>query len=966
VGAAAGGHGLEISVLGPPRIERDGVVVAFDTRKATALLGYLAVTGRVQRRETLAALLWPDADEARARSALRRTLSVVRKELGDGGPMITRDEVGLVDGDAVAIDVRDFLAGAESPDIEEVARAAALWRGDLLAGFSLRDSAEFDEWQRREAERLRRVMSSACGRLVEARAASGDVAGATTHAERWLDLDALHEPAHRALMRLHAQRGDRAAAVQQYRQCVRIVDEELGVAPLAETTALYDAISSGELAPVPAAPTGPQDDVAVVGRYRFTGREPELARLLGAVAPDRLVVVEGEPGVGKTRLVEEAIGRLGRPALVARCYDNDGDVPYAPIVDLLRLATAEPSVAARLGTLPRPVATEVARLLPELAPAELDDTAPAGPGAEARFLDGIAQALAIAGSGPAGPLVIDDVQWADHASQQVLAHLLHRGGHDGPCVIVTQRSGEVGDRGPLTRALSDRLRAGAGVLLRLDRLPASAVAELVASHVPPADVASVAEQVVRESEGLPFLVVAYLDAVASGEAPAVGVGDLLRGRLGSLTDGASQVLTTASVIGRSFGFAVVRMASGRSDDETVTGLDELVARGLVEERATPSGPSYDFTHGQVRQLVYDETSLARRRLLHHRVAEALVLSAGSVSNPGSVASAVAHHEREAGHDHLAAEHFRRAGDHARSLYANQDARTHYDAALALGHPAVGELHEAIGDLETLDGRFGAAIASFERAAARAGEGDVARIEGKLGGVHQRLGQWSTAEQHYHEALRALGEGSLADQARLTADLAITAHRRGDAEQAVALAEEAVARAERAEDDAALAHAGTVAGLLSAAGGDLMAARAQLTASVERASRVGDPVAQVAAANGLARVERAEGDLTNALALLTHAVEVCASIGDRHREAALRDHLAQVLHELGSHDQAMDELKRAVAIFSDIGVEDGSIQTEVWRLSEWVDHSSSGTRNDPGTVPEDNGGVTRGMSAGGGP
>jgi len=123
---------------------------------------------------------------------------------------------------------------------------------------------------------------------------------------------------------------------------------------------------------------------------------------------------------------------------------------------------------------------------------------------------------------------------------------------------------------------------------------------------------------------------------------------------------------------------------------------------------------------------------------------------------------------------------------------------------------------------------------------------------------------------------------------------------------------------------------------------------------------------VAAANGLARVERAEGDLTNALALLTHAVEVCASIGDRHREAALRDHLAQVLHELGSHDQAMDELKRAVAIFSDIGVEDGSIRTEVWRLSEWVDHSSSGTRNDPGTVPEDNGGVIRGMSAGGGP
>ena len=137
-------------------------MVTFDTRKATALLGYLAVTARPQRRETLAALLWPDADETRARSALRRTLSVVRKELGDLGPSITREEVELVDGDGR----RDRRAGV--PRRRGVGRrrarsrsAAALWRGDLLAGFSLRDSPDFDDWQAREAERLRRVMSSA-------------------------------------------------------------------------------------------------------------------------------------------------------------------------------------------------------------------------------------------------------------------------------------------------------------------------------------------------------------------------------------------------------------------------------------------------------------------------------------------------------------------------------------------------------------------------------------------------------------------------------------------------------------------------------------------------------------------------------------------------------------------------------------------------------------------------------------
>ena len=946
-----------VSVLGAPRVERAGTLVVFDTRKATALLGYLAVTARPQRRETLAALLWPDADDTRARSALRRTLSVIKKELGDG-IRISRDEVELLDGDAVDIDVRTFLAGIASEDLEEVARAAALWRGDLFAGFGLRDSPDFDDWQSREAERLRRAMSSGCARLVEDYSARAMVDEAITQAERWLDLDPLHEPAHRALMLLHATRGDRAAAVHQYRVCVRTVDEQLGVAPLAETTALYDAITTGEL-PVAPAPSPSPDAPLLPGRYPLTGRDEELRQVLAALGPGQVVVIEGEPGVGKTRLVEEVLERQSHAALVARCYDNDGDVPYAPLVDLLRLAASRPAAAEALAALPGPIAREVARLLPEVTPTE-DPASPGdGPGAEARFLDGIARALWAAGEVPPGLVVIDDVHWADHATQQVLAHLLHRGGESSPCLIVTQRTGEVSDAGPLFRALADRLRAGAATGVRLGRLTPASVAALVAGVVPDGDAARVSDEVIEESEGLPFLIVAYLDALAGGREGPGDLGELMRGRLASLTDQASQVLATASVIGRSFTFDVVRAASGRSDDEAVGGLDELVARGLVEERATPDAPTYDFTHGQVRQLVYDQTSFARRRLLHQRVADALLAAAGP-STTAALTAAVAHHERHAGRDDLAAEHFRQAGDHARAVYANAEARMHYDAAVALGHPAVADLHEAIGDLETLDGRFADAVATLERAAARSTPDDLARIEGKLGSLHQRLGHWATAEQHYQEALAALGDGSAGvDRARLTADLAITAHRQGDAERAGRLADRALALAERAGDDAALTYAGTVAGLLAVGRDDLASARVQLSASLERASRLGDPAARAAAANGLARVERLAGDLDRAAALLGEALDLCVAIGDRHREAALRDQIAQVWHAQGRHDEAMAELKRAVAIFADIGVDAGSVQTEVWRLSEWVDHSGSGSaarRNDAGTLPRDNGPV----------
>ena len=130
-------------------------------------------------------------------------------------------------------------------------------------------------------------------------------------------------------------------------------------------------------------------------------------------------------------------------------------------------------------------------------------------------------------------------------------------------------------------------------------------------------------------------------------------------------------------------------------------------------------------------------------------------------------------------------------------------------------------------------------------------------------------------------------------------------------------------------------------------------------------RLGDPAAQVAALNGLARVEWLSGDLDGAHDLLVEALGVCRSIGDRHREAALRDQLAEVLHGLGRHDEAMGELKRAVAIFADIGVEGGSIQAEVWRLSEWADHSPVPVRNDPGTVAGDNGAVIADTGARGG-
>ena len=214
-----------------------------DTRKATALLALLAVSDQPQRRSTLAAFLWPEADDQKARAALRRTLSVLRTALGDrwldvAGETITLDMTGL------QVDVREFRRTLREGRLTD---AASLYRGEFLEGFSLRDSAAFDDWQSAQADALRAEYGDVLAKLAASATAAGDDVAAIAYLRRRLVHDPLHEPAHRELMRLFAKTGDRSAALRQYHECVRLLDGELGVAPAAETRALRDAIEAGSL-----------------------------------------------------------------------------------------------------------------------------------------------------------------------------------------------------------------------------------------------------------------------------------------------------------------------------------------------------------------------------------------------------------------------------------------------------------------------------------------------------------------------------------------------------------------------------------------------------------------------------------------------------------------------------------------------------------------------------------------------
>jgi len=914
---------VRLQLLGSPIVAVDGRTVAFDTRKAVALLALLVATGAPVSRERLAGLLWPESPNARARSALRRTLSVTVAAVG---PAVRADRQAVwADHAALWCDVVEFQARA-SGELSDLQEAAALYRGDFLAGFGLRDSGAFEDWAAGVADGLRRAFAGLLQRLSAALVAEGRIEQAVEPARRWLQVDPLHEPAHQLLIQLYGWSGQRSAALRQYRDCVRILDRELAVAPLPETTACYDAVRRGRLPapPRPARapqPSPPPSEARTPALLPLAGRAGELGVLRAARAAvdgaGRVVAVAGEAGSGKSRLLAAL---TGGPVLRGRAYQGEDGLPFAVVAELLRAATAGGGPAV-----PAAALAEVGRLVPELSGAA--DVAPLdSPGALARLYEAVTGVLRATLAGrPAGVLVVDDAQWLDDASAAYLAWLIRRLDRI-PLLVVLAWTAEA-DAPPLRAAVADAARAGLGRLLPLGPLDEPAVAELIAaagvSGLPPA-------VLLAETRGLPMLVTEYVGAYRSGTPPGpdglpVSVRDLLAPRIAAVGEPAGQVLAAVAVLGGHAEADLVRATSGRGEEETVDALDALLAARLLVERADGPRPGYLFPYEALRRVALDVVSLARRRLLHRRAAEAL-----AHRGDPDVAAVIATHLRLAGRDGEAAGWAWAAAARARELYAHTAARRHLEEALALGHPVV-EASLALGDVLTVLGHYAAAVTAYERAGAAADIDPATRgaVEHRLAEVRHRTGDWAAAEEHLAAALELpLPEPA---RARVLADRALLAYRQGDLAAADARAGKALVAARGCADATALAQALDVAGVVAAGQGRSAQAERLLTESLQHAA--GDVALQVAALNNLARVLADAGRLDRALEAGARALELGETYGDRHRTAALHTNLADLLHAGGRSAEAMAHQRAAAGLFADVDREPAR-RPEIWKLVAW--------------------------------
>jgi hypothetical protein len=433
--------------------------------------------------------------------------------------------------------------------------------------------------------------------------------------------------------------------------------------------------------------------LARVERAPFVGRARSLCQLgarweEAARNEGGLVVVAGDPGIGKTRLAARfaaAAHAEGAVVLYGRA-DEDRVSPYQPFVEALRhYAARRPGLAAETGV-PVAAARELARLVPELGP-----SAPAviGRGNERecsrhQLFDAVVRLLLHAAHSGRLLLVLEDLQWADVSTVLLLRQLLRRGAESPLLVVVTYRDLEADATGPLARLLTDLRREAAFDMLRLGGLQRSEAAALVAARRGrDRRDGALARRLCDQTGGNPFFIEELLHASTEASAAAVGVPEGIKAvigrRLNRLPPATLEMLTLAAVLGSDFRLATLAtVAADRGEDDVVACLESAVAAGLIVEDPEEVD-RFSFSHALVRETLYERPIASRRLRLHRRVAEALE-AAPLAMHPAELA----HHyfqARKVGGAAKAVVFSLQAAEASQAAHAYEDAAGHYERAL---------------------------------------------------------------------------------------------------------------------------------------------------------------------------------------------------------------------------------------------------------------------------------------------
>ncbi len=627
---------LEVCLLGSPEIKGNGHTLSVPRRQARALFYRLASRMDIVPREQLCFLFWPDLPECKARRNLSHLLTHVRGALPDRTILMTEDDNVWLDPKRVWSDTAVF-AQLEEKSVSLIRQPQAiqqlidLYRDSFLAGFSLPRNVEFEAWIRREQQVWERLYLAGLSTLVKAWTAQGAYETAIQCAERYLATNGLDEGVHNRLMALYAANGNRAAALGQFERCTAVLEQELGVHPLPETRAIYETIRKGHL---------PTDYIVAEQAWKIlpyphtplVGRERPLQQLEQAFRCAQLgrgsvVLVSGEPGIGKSRLLHDFVtGLAGRATvLVGTGCSGARNLFYQPIVQAL-----SPVINDVYATFKGELIwlAEATCLWPELRLSFSDLPQPTMGKSEAvrlRLFESLYRIiLDMSHQTPCVVLCLDDLHWMDGVTLEWLVYLGHRLRGMRLLVLGSYCCDEAEVMVDLNHNLA---RLDVLTEISLSGLNETAVYQLLhhlSGSTPSMDTITYLNQL---TGGNPFLLLEIIQSLQETDhdlanlprrlgylSLSSAICEAIANRLAHLSLVARQILEASAILPPYFVFDQIHQLAGRREMETMDGLEELVHRQLLLQEDV----HYRFRYALTQQAVLESLNPVRYQLLCRR------------------------------------------------------------------------------------------------------------------------------------------------------------------------------------------------------------------------------------------------------------------------------------------------------------------------------------------------------------
>jgi len=904
---------LQIRLLGELEVLRGGTRLALPaSRRTRALLGYLVASAAPQLRSALCDLLWDGPEDPRA--SLRWSLTKLRPLVDDGALVrlaADRERVGF-DPLQCAVDVvqvRALLgptpARLDDLPLPALEQAAALLRGEFLDGLDLPACYRFHHWCMAERERYgawrQAVLQALTTRL------AGDPERALPYGRAMVAADPLSEAAHAALVRLLAAADRYPDAERHYEWARELLRREIalpagGALDQAVQRARHDrrdaqqqpsAAAAGgpdasTAAATPAA-TAPAASAPLVGRADACAA---MARTLAAGAAAPLLLFTGEPGIGKTRLLERFAAdaaALGRRVVRGRCFEAEMVRPYGLWLDTLRGLAGPSEHAAPL----------------------LDGSAAAASGGRGQLFDAAAALLRELAARQALALVLDDLQWIDEGSAALL-HFLARTLHAEPGIVfaAAARAGEIDDN-PWARGLLHSL-AREGGLQRLALTPLGldeARTLLGTAGVDAADAW-------RRSGGNPLYLVELAQAAGRAGAPAeqdtppASLQALIDDRVQALDESSRELLSWAAATGRELQPELLAQAAGWPVAEVLARLERLERRGLL---VAAGAGRLDFGHDLVRQALYRSLSQPRRRTIHRQFLRAL---AAGGDGDAALQGEIIHHAELAGEAPTAVRACLAAGAHCLRVFANEQAGAVAERGLARLDSLPPGAERTTLEIDLLRLRVGAAAGTGGR---------------RLPALASRIEQAIAAAQALGLHAQAAAGWEILAYCQQASDSPRT-------QQATLAAQRSTRHADAATHCRQLANSGRCLLDIEA---DPAAGRALLAEAAALADQLGLQVMELDWGRGLAA--RADGDLEAAIDALANAV-VQARLAQNHwREYECMVALATVELEAGRHAHVLRDVEQIAAAAARMGEAEVPFAQALAALACWREGDAGAER-----------------------